>query len=132
MADNDGLHLFDENPLEKNSNNNSLDSRYLLFELNNTVMGTPLLDTREVIESLKTQKVPNTTDYFQGIANFRGEVLGIVNLAKMLGFKETESGRGAVIIFDTDHGPLGIEAHNIIGVKDISSDLIEKKPHIKS
>ena len=43
---------------------------------------------REVIEVPEARPVPNTKDYFLGISNLRGEVVGLIDLRRMLNIKE--------------------------------------------
>ncbi len=111
---------------------NDLEERYLVFRLGEHDYATALLSTREVIEPLEFREVPNTTDYFLGIANLRGEVVGLVDMGKMLGIQRNESDRNVIIVYESDSGPLGAVIDSIKGVFNISEDMIEKEANIKT
>lgn len=150
MGEIPGLHLFGDEPTEKetkpaeaqaqksppkdegDSTDLVNDQRYLFFQIGDTILTTPLLETREVIETVEYKEIPGTTNYFLGIAKVRGEVLGIVDLGVMLGIESKEDTRKAIIVFDTEHGALGMKVDLINGVEEISNDIIEQNPHIKS
>ena len=121
------------------------EKRYLVFSVSEVSFATPLLEAKEVIEMVEYQRVPNTTEYFLGIANVRGDVVGIVDLKKMLNinFKKAETDseseeeaeaedKSVLIIFKTNHGLLGIKVDAIKGVQNIHADQIDTEPHIKA
>ena len=112
-------------------------NRYLLFSILDIVFATPLLEAKEVLEMVEYQRIPNTTEYFLGIANVRGDVIGIVDLKAMLNVKENQNEQNdlekpVLIVFQTSHGLLGIKVDAIRGVKDIDPNEIDTQPHIKA
>ncbi|MFK7827236.1 MAG: chemotaxis protein CheW [Oligoflexales bacterium] len=137
-----GFVLFEEEdslqkPSELDSSREIEDIRYLVFSVVDVVFATPLLEAKEVIEMVDYQRVPNTTEYFLGIANVRGDVVGIVDLQSMLNIQSLEKDQDSkckpvLIVFKTAHGLLGIKVDAIKGVKNISANQIDTEPHIKA
>ncbi len=53
----------------------------------------PLGDAGEIFATVPLQPVPHSHRWFLGVANLRGHLHGVVDLAGFLGVKATESGR---------------------------------------
>lgn len=106
--------------------------RYLVFELGGNKYATPLLAAREVIEVPSFRPIPNTQDYFVGIANLRGEVIGLIDLRKMFGFEHNIHNRSSVIIYESESGPLGALIDQISGVINLDSSDISTEINIKT
>ena len=117
------------------STENQGDNRYLVFKLGQNQFATPLLKTREVIEPVETSGVPNTRTYFTGVANIRGEVVGIIELNEKFGINKDDDAinkHPAIILFECETGTLGVHIDAVIGVESIAASEIETSPHIKS
>lgn len=97
--------------------------RYLIFRMGDASYGTPLLSVREVIENRSTQPVPNSDPSFQGVINLRGDVVGIVDLRKVLNVVPKES--LAILIFETEGATLGVMVDRCLAVADIKSGEID-------
>ena len=114
------------------------DFRYLIFRLGKKNYATPLLSTREVIEPAVCTVVPNTVPYFKGIANIRGEIIGLLDLKQKFSIESdgssssNSSNKSAIVIFESSIGTLGIEIDEVIGVRAINSNQIEKNTYVKS
>lgn len=107
--------------------------RYLVFVLGENLYATPLLAAREVIEVPDFRAIPNTKDYFLGIANLRGEVVGIIDLGGMFGANEPKTDeKQSVIICESRSGPLGAKIDGIRGVVSMNESEITKEVSIKS
>lgn len=115
-------------PASNTEKANKEGERYLVFTLGGTQYATPLLAAREVIEVPNYRTIPHTKDYFLGISNLRGEVVGLIDLRKMLSLECHEGEKNSVIIYESSSGPLGALIDEITGVinlleKDISVDV---------
>ncbi|SMF49202.1 chemotaxis protein CheW [Pseudobacteriovorax antillogorgiicola] len=105
---------------------------YLVFSLGGTSYATPLLAAREVIEVPAFRAIPNTKDYFLGIANLRGEVVGLIDLRAMLGLATERSQRNSVIIYESESGPLGAMIDEVRGVVNLEQAMITTDVSIKT
>lgn len=99
--------------------------RYLIFRMGSASYGTPLLSVREVIENRPTQPVPNSAPAFQGVINLRGEVVGIVDLRKVMGITPSES--LAILIFESEGATLGVIVDRCLAVTEIKTAEIDKE-----
>jgi purine-binding chemotaxis protein CheW len=108
------------------------EGRYLLFKLGNELYGSPLLGIREVVEPQETKPIPNTSKYFVGVINIRGKIVGVVDLRTKLTIDEIETKEMALLVFDTEAGPMAGLVDKVEAVVRISSSEIEKKPSVKT
>ncbi len=111
---------------------NQEESRYLLFKLGQEVYGTPLLGVREVVEPLDSKPVPNTVNYFLGVINIRGQIVGVLDLRARFGHKCERTPENALMVFDTDNGPMAALVDRVEAVVRINDSKIEKEPNIKT
>lgn len=112
--------------------------KYLEFEIEDIRYASPLLGIREVLEFQKPKKIPNTKDHFLGVINVRGSIVGVVDLnlkiknkiVSDLNTKKNE--RSVVLIVETRSGMLGVIVDEVIAVRAISSNQIEKNSSVQT
>jgi purine-binding chemotaxis protein CheW len=80
--------------------------RYLVYRIKDELYASPLLDFKEVIEFIKPKIVPNMPNYFSGMVNLRGLIIGVIDLRKKLGYEENYELKPSMLICETDVGPL--------------------------
>jgi purine-binding chemotaxis protein CheW len=97
----------------------------MVFQLGAEVYGTPLLSVREVIENRQPKPVPNTPAGFEGVINLRGDVIGVVDLRKLLGTTPQQS--LSILVFESEMGTLGGIVDKCLSVLDIPESNIERK-----
>ncbi len=99
--------------------------RYMIFKLGDEIYGTPLLSVREVIENRQAKPVPNATLGFEGVINLRGDVIGVVDLRKLLKTNSNES--LSILVFEGDQGALGGIVDKCLSVLEIPDNQIERR-----
>ncbi len=110
-----------------------LDShKFLLFKLNAELYATPLLAVKQVVENQTVKMIPNTAPYFLGLINYRGQIMGLVDLKKRFQMPETEVAKKTFLIFDSDSGPIAAQVDHVEAVISLDDDKIEKNPNIKT
>ncbi len=106
--------------------------KYLLFKLNDELYATPLLAVKQVIEYQSVKSVPNTVPYFVGLINYRGQIIGLVDLKKRFQMPESESSEKTFLIFESEGGAIAAQVDFVDAVISLEDDKIEKNPNIKS
>ncbi len=99
--------------------------KYMIFQLGTEIYGTPLLGVREVIENKAPKPVPNSAAGFEGVINLRGDVIGVVDLRKLLNVKPLQS--LSILVFESEMGVLGGIVDRCVAVAEISERDVEKK-----
>jgi len=108
---------------------------YLAFMLNKELFAIQVDKTLEVLENNKITVIPNTPDYIEGVINFRGDILPIINTkAKFALLQENET--GIIIVLELNHNNkkqlIGITADAVKGVINIMLKDIQKTPEMNS
>lgn len=77
--------------------------RYLIFRISGEAFAAPLLSIREIVEPLPYRAVPNMNDYFLGMANLRGQIMGVLDLGRRFGLKQVAGSKdGVYLVFEVD------------------------------
>lgn len=106
--------------------------RYLIFRLADELYGTPLLGVREVVEVQPAKPVPNTAPHFNGVINIRGQIVGVIDLRVRFGHATKSSPNMALMVFETDCGPLAALVDKVESVVKLSEQAIDRNPNIHS
>jgi purine-binding chemotaxis protein CheW len=91
-----------------------------------------LFDVKEIIQAGLIRKLPKSLDYIDGIYNYRGEIIHIINLSKKLNLnqyvlysknasfeKESVSAKKFIIILKLDNNLVGFYVDQIISIDHI-------------
>ena len=100
------------------------ENQYLIFSIHQELYAAPLMGVREVIEPIHIRPIPNTVDYFLGIINMRGEIIGVVDLRIRFGAICTDSPMKAMVIFESPVGPMAVVVDKIESVSTIDKTQI--------
>lgn len=58
------------------------ENQYVVFNLGAEEFGIDIMNVKEIIPYQESVNVPNTPDFIEGIINYRGNVIPIINLRK--------------------------------------------------
>lgn len=111
---------------------NHNESRYLVFGVGPELYATPLLGVREVVEPQSPKPVPNTVEYFTGVINIRGEIVGVIDLRVKFGQTVTSTPHNALMVFMTEVGPIAALVDKVESVVKLGSEEIEKTPSVRT
>lgn len=108
------------------------ESKYLIYRLGTEIYGTPLLGVREVLQPQNPKPIPNTSAYFRGLINVRGQIIGVVDLRMRFDYPANDSSTTALLVFETESGPIAAIVDKVEAVTKIDDSHLHKKPNIKS
>ena len=111
---------------------NEEESRYLIFSLGGELYGTPLLGVREVVEPQEAKPIPGTVDYFKGVINIRGQIVGVIDLRVRLQHPASKTVGNAFMVFDTSFGPIAAIVDRVESVIKIPEGNIERSPNVRT
>ncbi|MHA2181467.1 MAG: chemotaxis protein CheW [Promethearchaeota archaeon] len=95
-----------------------------------------LLDVKEIIQAGQIRKLPKSIDYIDGIYNYRGEIIHVINLKKKLDLdqyllyhekyssfeQESNGAKKFIIILKVDSDLIGFYVDQIISIDHILPD----------
>jgi purine-binding chemotaxis protein CheW len=101
--------------------------KYMIFHLGAETYGTPLLGVRKVIENRQAKPVPGTSAAFEGMINLNGDIIGVIDLRKLLGITGGPKAL-SILVFETDKGFHGGIVDKCLSVTEIKDADIDRKP----
>ncbi len=108
----------DDEPTADHERAPEVGSRYVVFELGRNPYAVRIENVREVVRSTKITPVPGMPDWLPGVANVRGDVLSVVDLARFLNVGDDSPRRG-VLVAQSDDGQLviGLLVNGVVGIR---------------
>ncbi|PLW80797.1 chemotaxis protein CheW, partial [Candidatus Woesearchaeota archaeon] len=81
----------------------------IVFNISDEEFGFDINDVREIIKLVDITKIPDIEDYFKGIINLRGNVIGVIDLAKKLHMQEKEvDDKTRIIVVEVGEDQVGL------------------------
>lgn len=75
--------------------------RYLLFQVTDFVLATPITSIREILSETRWEKLPGAPEQVLGCIDLRGQVLPLFHLARLIGVT-SEQADGPTLVVDSD------------------------------
>lgn len=96
------------------------------FVLGGEDLALDIGQVREIIRIPKITKVPNSSEFVEGVINLRGQVKTVLNLRKRLGMEEgvLDESEGKIIIIEAYEKTFGIIVDKVLGVLNVNSENI--------
>lgn len=107
------------------------EKQYVIFKLEKEEYGVDVMHIQEISEYIKCTEVPNSPGFIEGIINYRGNIVPVINLHNKFDINPiviTEDTR--IIIFGLDGKQVGLLVDNASQVITINDDDIEEPPSI--
>ena len=110
---------------------------YLSFIINDEKFAVNVAKVLEVLQKQPISPVPNTPDYFQGVINFRGEIIPVIDTRIKLGLSGIQLEENFVIIVieirtETDQIVVGAIVDRVKDVITINQDQIMPVPKMNN
>lgn len=110
----------------------------IIFQIGWEQFAIDLIDVKEIIQAGQIRKLPKSLEYIDGIFNYRGEIIHIINLKKKLNLDEYilyrsknssledefSSAKKFIIILKFDNNLIGFYVDRIINIDHIDANEI--------
>ncbi len=97
-------------------------TRHLVVRTADIRLAVPLESVRDVMRPLPLTALPGTPDWVAGVANVRGDIVTVIDLAAFLELGEPAARRGLVIVQGNDGCVLGALVDEITGIRAVTDD----------
>lgn len=77
------------------------ENQYVVFKLEQEEFGIDIMNVKEIIPYQESVHVPNTPNFIEGIINYRGNVIPVINLKKRFDIGQAETTEDTRIIVIT-------------------------------
>jgi len=114
---------------EIKKNSSSKDIEFSTFYVGGSLCGIDILNIQEINKNFEITKVPQASDYVEGILNLRGRIVTIIDLGKKLGLKpSTKEKDNRNIIVNSEDEHIGLLVDSISDVVLAKKTDIEPAP----
>ena len=116
-----------ERPMKAQSKTNgatddALKKQLIIFELGEEKYAFDLAKTREVVLTPAISKIPQMPAYIRGVADIRGEILVVINVAQKFELlEESELRERYVIVMETNTFKVGVLVENVPTTVSVNS-----------
>nr|WP_173105381.1 chemotaxis protein [Bacillus sp. KH172YL63] len=100
------------------------------FEVQHNKFGINVIKVKEIIQPKTVIPVPHSHPYVKGLIQLRGEVLPVVDMARVLGVKEEETATSKYIVSEFNQQKVIFHVHNVTQIHRISWDQIDKPSEV--
>ncbi|MCB9362788.1 purine-binding chemotaxis protein CheW [Candidatus Woesearchaeota archaeon] len=105
--------------------------RIVLFTLGSELFGCDISHVLEIMKVRPYTAIPGASEYVEGVINIRGQIVAVVNLAKKLGFPQTDDlNRARVIVCDVGKDSIGFQVDAVKEVMTLETGEIKSPPGV--
>src|SRR4030065_2507153 len=95
----------------------STEERYVVFQLGETLFGVDVQRMLRIVHLSRITRVPRAPHFLEGVFNYRGQVVPVLDLHKRLALPGVEYGdQVRVLIAELEAQPVGMLADAVIGI----------------
>jgi len=117
--------------LQTDIDENTMEGKYLTFQLGGEVYGLPIEYIIEIIGVQRITKVPDMSDYVKGVINLRGQVIPVIDVRKRFGMEHREYDDRTCIMVTRIRGvSIGLIVDTVDEVRDIPPETITAAPTV--
>ncbi|OXS63440.1 two-component system chemotaxis response regulator CheV [Bacillus sp. V-88] len=102
------------------------------FEVQNNKFGINVIKVKEIIQPTAVTPIPHAHPHVKGLVQLRGEVLPVVDMARVLGAEEEETTKSKYIVAEFNQQKVIFHVHNVTQIHRISWNQIEKPSEMYS
>lgn len=109
------------------------DSQYVVFRLDREEFGIDIMTVREIMPYEESTKIPNSPDFIEGVINYRGKVIPIINLSRRFRLELKEStGDTRIIVINIGDKEVGFVVDEASQTLRLTKDKVDPAPDIIS
>ncbi|MBS5986360.1 chemotaxis protein CheW [Clostridium sp.] len=110
----------------------NIESKILIFRLGEELYSTNISEIERILEYTETVHIPDSPNFVEGVINYEGHVIPIINLCKKFNldccnndFKDFK-----IIVVKRENRKFGVIVNNVYEVSNVSNEMVEKVPSI--
>ncbi|WP_280771893.1 chemotaxis protein CheV [Salipaludibacillus daqingensis] len=99
----------------------------IVFQVGNGTFGINVMKVREIIQPLDVTIMPHSHPNVEGVIRLRDEIIPVINLAKAIGFEESEHpNNDKLVVSELNQVKVAFHVHSVSRIHRISWEQIEK------
>jgi len=105
--------------------------KILIFSINGIHYATDIMNVERILGYETTTQIPDSPEFIEGVINYEGKILPIINLAKRFNLRgEITTSDSKIIVSNQKHGKYGMIVDLVSEVKDVNTDMMEEAPEV--
>ncbi|ADL51433.1 chemotaxis protein CheW [Clostridium cellulovorans] len=105
--------------------------KILIFSINGIYYATDIMNVERILGYETTTQIPDSPEFIEGVINYEGKILPIINLAKRFNLRgEITTSDSKIIVSNQKHGKYGMIVDLVSEVKDVNTDMMEEAPEV--
>lgn len=110
---------------------NEKEIKVLIFKLNNEYYATEIIDVERILEYSEPTKLPDIPNFVEGVVNYEGNILPVVNIARRFNMPEKDkNGESKIIVIKDGASKVGMIVDLVSEVRDVPRKNVEDPPKI--
>ena len=102
------------------------EKQHIIFSVGDEEFGVDVLRIQEIIRYVEPTKIPHAPDSMEGVINFRGKVIPVINLRKLFGLpKQSDNDFIVIIVIEINGKTLGLTVDRVSDILNIPEDKIQ-------
>ncbi|WP_415578638.1 chemotaxis protein CheW [Hathewaya histolytica] len=107
--------------------------KVLIFKIDEEYYATDIMEVERILGHEDTTKLPDSPSFIEGVINYEGDILPIVNLCTKFNIKFNGAKKESkVIVVKSQNNKIGMLVDSVSEVRDVSLDDIKMPPNIVS
>ncbi|NLX62375.1 MAG: purine-binding chemotaxis protein CheW [Tissierellia bacterium] len=107
------------------------EKQYVVFNLNNQEFGIDIMNVKEIISYKEPFSIPNAPDFIEGVLNYRGKVIPVVNLKKRFDMGNIEVNEDArIIVITYEEKEIGFIVDNASQTIRLEEEMVDPMPDL--
>ncbi|CCQ94363.1 Chemotaxis protein CheW [[Clostridium] ultunense Esp] len=109
------------------------ENQYVVFNLGAEEFGIDIMNVKEIVPYQESVNVPNAPDFIEGIINYRGNVIPIINLKKRFKLGDSEVTKDTrIIVINLEDKEIGFVVDEASQTLRLDDEQIDPTPDIIS
>ncbi|HAE92670.1 chemotaxis protein CheW [Tissierella praeacuta] len=105
------------------------ENQYVVFKLGKGEFGIDIMNVKEISSYEEAISLPNTPSFIEGVINYRGNVIPIINLKKRLSLGEFEVTKDTrIIVINLDEKEIGFIVDEASQTLRVNNEQIDPAP----
>lgn len=103
----------------------------VVFRLAGEEFGLDIAQVREIIRMQGITPMPQAPEFIEGVINLRGQIIGVMDLAKRFGLKsQTKTEKSRIVVVEIKENTVGLIVDEVPEVLRISEGQIDPTPSV--
>lgn len=99
-------------------------SRALLVRVGSKIYGCDIHSAQEIIPLRPATRLPGAPPFVQGLINFRGVIVTVLDLGRRLDPARSSISRGSILLVRHQGRLVGLAVDQVVDVRDVGEDVI--------